>query len=220
MKLEKIKPFYRGNLPHFQPIGATFFVTFRLQGSLPKEKMYLLRKAFLQSKKGLRMAQSLRDIDATGQTNSSFFQLYDNLLESTMKGPHHLKNPRIARLVQQELHRFDGELYDLICYCIMSNHVHILIDTSLQIPDNFEVVNGESLDFEPLQNIMKRIKGPTAIYANRLLNRSGRFWQKESYDRCVRDEREYKNVVAYILENPVKARLVKTWDEYPFTYMK
>ncbi len=67
---------------------------------------------------------------------------------------------------------------------------------------------------------MKRIKGPTAIYANRLLNRSGRFWQKESYDRCVRDEREYKNVVAYILENPVKARLVKTWDEYPFTYMK
>ncbi len=137
-----------------------------------------------------------------------------------MEGPHYLKNPRIAGLVQQELHRFDGELYDLICYCIMSNHVHILIDTSLQIPDNFEIVNWESLEFEPLQNIMKRIKGPTAIYANRLLNKSGRLWQKESYDRYIRDQREYENVVAYILNNPVKAGLVKTWEEYQFTYMK
>ncbi len=220
MKLEKIKPFYRGNLPHMQPIGSTFFVTFRLQGSLPKEKMFLLKKAFLQSEKGMRMEQLIREMDATGQSNSSFFQLYDSLLESTMEGAHHLKNPAMAKLVQKELHRFDGELYDLICYCIMSNHVHILIDTSIQIPDNFEVVNWESLEFEPLQTIMKRIKGPTAIYANRLLESSGRFWQKESYDRYIRDQREYDNVVAYILNNPVKAGLVKTWEEYPFTYMK
>lgn len=220
MKLEKIKPFYRGNLPHMQPVGSTFFVTFRLQGSLPKEKMFLLKKAFLQSEKGMRMEQLIREMDATGQSNSSFFQLYDSLLESTMEGAHHLKNPAIAKLVQKELHRFDGELYDLICYCIMSNHVHILIDTSIQIPDNFEVVNWESLEFEHLQTIMKRIKGPTAIYANRLLESSGRFWQKESYDRYIRDQREYDNVVAYILNNPVKAGLVKTWEEYPFTYMK
>lgn len=220
MKLEKIKPFYRGNLPHMQPIGSTFFVTFRLQGSLPKEKMFLLKKAFLQSEKGMRMEHLIREMDAIGQSNSSFFQLYDSLLESTIKGPHHLKNPAVAKLVQKELHRFDGELYDLICYCIMSNHVHILIDTSIQIPDNFEVVNWESLEFEPLQTIMKRIKGPTAIYANRLLELSGRFWQKESYDRYIRDQREYGNVVAYILNNPVKAGLVKNWEEYPFTYMK
>lgn len=168
----------------------------------------------------MRMEQLIREMDATGQSNSSFFQLYDSLLESTMEGAHHLKNPAMAKLVQKELHRFDGELYDLICYCIMSNHVHILIDTSIQIPDNFEVVNWESLEFEPLQTIMKRIKGPTAIYANRLLESSGRFWQKESYDRYIRDQREYDNVVAYILNNPVKAGLVKTWEEYPFTYMK
>ena len=102
MKLKNIKLFYRGNLPHMQPIGSTFFVTFRLQGSLPKEKLFLLKKAFLQSERGIRMEQLIREMDATGQSNSSFFQLYDSLLESTIEGPHHLKNPAVAKLVQKE----------------------------------------------------------------------------------------------------------------------
>ena len=54
-------------------------------------------------------------------------------------GPTFFKQPEIAKIVADELHRFDKELYKLIAYSIMSNHVQILIDTSIQIPNFFDV---------------------------------------------------------------------------------
>jgi putative transposase len=83
------------------------------------------------------------------------------------------------------------------------------------------MVNFEHIEFEPLDRIMKRIKGASARYANLELDRTGStFWQKESYDRFVRTERELNNTIAYILNNPVKANLVSKWDEFPFTFLK
>ena len=149
-----------------------------------------------------------------------FFAKYDELLDKCKSGPTHLKRPDVAKLVANELHLFNGELYDLIVYSIMPNHVHILIDTSIQIPATFCVSQWESLDFEPLENIMKRIKGPSAVYSNRLLGLSGKFWQKESYDHYIRNEKEFNNVIAYILNNPVKAKIVGHWEEHPFTWVK
>jgi len=122
--------------------------------------------------------------------------------------------------VANELHRFNNDFYDLLAYSIMPNHVHILIDTALQIPEDFGKTNWDTLDFTPLETIMKRIKGPSAIYANRLLKRTGKFWQKESYDHYIRNMKELNNVVAYILNNPVKARIVEHWKEHPFTWVK
>ncbi len=149
-----------------------------------------------------------------------FFARYDALLDKADKGPHYLKNPVIAEIVKKELLRFDSDLYDLIAFCIMSNHVHILIDTSIQLPNDYVPWEWEMLDIEPLQNIMKRIKGPSAVYANRELRRSGKFWQRESYDHYVRNRKEFDNIVAYILNNPVKARIVERWEEYPYSYLK
>jgi REP element-mobilizing transposase RayT len=132
-----------------------------------------------------------------------------------------LKNPEIAEMVITELHRFDGELYDLVAYTIMSNHVHILIDTNLQVPATIKLISAfEEINFDPLQVIMKRIKGPTAIYANRLLKREGQFWQRESYDRFIRDGEEFYNTIWYILNNPVKAGLVKEWELYDYTFLR
>lgn len=92
----------------------------------------------------------------------------------------------------------------------MSNHVHLLIDTSIQTPDA-----KISLD-----KIMKRIKGPTAVYANRILNRRGRFWMLESYDHYIRDDNELSAIYYYILNNPVKAGLVEDWKDWKYTYPK
>jgi putative transposase len=66
---------------------------------------------------------------------------------------------------------------------------------------------------------MQLIKGNTAFYANKLLKRTGQFWQKDSYDHYVRNEREFWNIVRYILQNPVKAKLVDNWEEFPFTFV-
>ncbi|MFQ6042010.1 MAG: transposase, partial [Candidatus Poribacteria bacterium] len=59
-----------------------------------------------------------------------------------------------------------------------------------------------------LSPIMKSLKGYTGKEANRLLNRHGSFWQEESYNHWVRDEDEFRRIVYYIENNPVKARLV------------
>ena len=220
MKAKNIKTYYRQNLPHIQPLGAAFFVTFRLKDSIPSVKLFQLRKEYEASIANIQGESSALEKKFMCENRKRFFAAYDRLLDDAQAGPHYLKQPEIAQLVEKELHRFDGDFYDLVCYCIMSNHVHILIDTSLQVPEGLEYDDFETMEFEPLQNIMKRIKGPTAIYANRLLNRSGKFWQRESYDHYVRNEKEFQNIITYILENPVKAKLVEEWKEYPFSYLR
>ena len=142
------------------------------------------------------------------------------LLDQCNSGPTFLKDPRIAELVANELHRFDDDLYDLIAYTIMPNHVHILINTAIQISTATNIAEWETLNIKPLDQIMKRIKGPSAVYANRLLKRSGAFWQKESFDHYIRNEKEFQNIVNYILSNPMKAKIVSDWINHPFTFLQ
>lgn len=222
MKIDKIKTFYRRNLPHIQPVGASFFVTFRLKDSIPKFKLWELKKEIdaqveIISNSDLIPQEKLMLID---QERKSHFAKYDALLDQIISGPTYLNQPEVAQLVVDQLHRFDNDLYQLVAYSIMPNHVHILIDTSIQFPLELKNVSWENLEFEPLQNIMRRIKGPSAIYANRLLNRSGKFWQKESYDRYVRDDQEFRRIIRYILNNPVKANLASSCEEHPFTWCR
>src|SRR5205823_9596566 len=61
-----------------------------------------------------------------------------------------------------------------------------------------------------LSEILHTWKSFTANRANRLLDRSGKFWQPESYDHLIRGEQDLRNRVRYVLENPQKAGL-KSW---------
>jgi REP element-mobilizing transposase RayT len=47
----------------------------------------------------------------------------------------------------------------------------------------------------------------------------GTFWQHESYDHVIRNEKEFERIVTYIIENPVKAGLVEEWQQWPYTYI-
>ena len=68
---------------------------------------------------------------------------------------------------------------------------------------------------------MKRIKGASAYYCNQYLKKTGEsFWQKDSYDHYVRNEKEWSNILWYILQNSVKAALVKDWKEWNGTYLQ
>jgi putative transposase len=64
---------------------------------------------------------------------------------------------------------------------------------------------------------MKSLKNITAKRANLLLGVKGAFWQKESYDRLICDEREFERVRAYIEMNPVKAGLAHEPSEFPYS---
>ncbi len=93
----------------------------------------------------------------------------------------------------------------------MSNHVHALLDFSVQMPAG----NG----YQQLYQVMIRIKGSTAVAANRLLGRSGHFWAEETYDRYIRNWKHWLAAVQYIKLNPVKAGLCLYWENYPFTWV-
>lgn len=119
-----------------------------------------------------------------------------------------LAQPSIAGIIINVLQDYDQRLFDLLYYCIMPNHVHVVIYLG-------SMTNPKSLGL-----IMKNIKGRSSREINLFLGRSGTFWQKASYDRLVRDEKELNNIGDYILENPVKAGLIDSWENWPYSYVK
>jgi hypothetical protein len=89
----------------------------------------------------------------------------------------YLAQESLAAIVVASLHR--GALlghYELGAYVVMSNHVHVLLLPKISP-----------------SRVMQSLKGATAREANRVLGRAGEtFWQAESYDHWVRDEKERK----------------------------
>jgi putative transposase len=106
-------------------------------------------------------------------------------------------------VVVQSLHYFAGKGYELVCYCIMPNHVHLVVLVPVGAP--------------AMLKTLQRLKGYTATQANKLLGRSGDFWQAESYGHVVRAG-ELERIISYVLENPVKAGLIEEWQQWPYTY--
>lgn len=87
----------------------------------------------------------------------------------------------------------------------MSNHVHVLV-----------TIHHEH---RPFHLTLKSLKGYSARKANEVLNRTGQpFWQSESYDHVVRDAAAFNRIVAYILNNPVKAGFIESWEDWPHSY--
>lgn len=206
----------RRNLPHWYVPGAAHFVTYRLAGSLPRtvvEELQHRRKLLLSrlSRGESRCIERLR-------IHKQLFSAYDEYLDQH-RDREWLADPRVGKIVRDNLGHHDGRLYQLLAYCIMPNHVHLLIlpAGSPMVPDE-EFAVGEVADHaSPLSRIMHSLKSYTATHANRVLARTGPFWQRESYDHWVRDEEELERIVLYIRGNPVKAGLVREPQDWKFS---
>jgi len=216
-----MKTHYRNRLPHIAPIGATFFVTFRLVDALP-QSVVLTLKAALESEISRLKKEFPNDyIQRIPDARKRNFVKYDHQLDIQPYGACYLEQPEIAGIVAAKMIEFDGTCYDLQTYCIMPNHVHVLFSMATQLFDN----QGNWLEEIPegytqLDKIMHLIKGGSSFLVNRKLERSGKLWFKDSYDHYVRNEKEWLNIAAYILRNPVKAGLANKWDSWPFSFCK
>jgi putative transposase len=203
--------FYRRHLPHWQRPGATLFVTCRLAGSLPAPVIAALLEEQAEHEQGLLPVGDVEEREQQAdQAAKRAFGRWDAALDAPTAGPRWLADPRVAEMVAEALHHRHGQVYDLATFCVMPNHVHIVY-TPLKREDDTYAANAR---------ILQSLKGHTARQANRILHRAGSFWQAESYDRVVRDAAELKRIVAYVLNNPVKAGLVAEWKQWPWSYCK
>ncbi len=189
--------FYRRTLPHWQPPGASIFITWRLQGSLPRTVIARLRIERERLDKEPRRPNESA-FDRNIRHNKIIFKIADEYVDHAEHGPLWLKDQRLAALMTDTLFHFNGQRYDLLAFAVMVNHVHVHL-TPLEIAGRFV----------PLRQITQGLKGYVAREANLLLGRTGqRFWQIESYDHWSRSTAETKRIIAYIENNPVKAGLV------------
>jgi putative transposase len=157
----------RGYLPHFDSPETIQFVTFRLADSLPRSVI-----------EGL-------------QADANAVQRIDDELDGGL-GACWLRRPAIAALVQDALFHFDNERYRLLAWCLMPNHVHVVIET---------------LGDHSLSDIVRSWKSFTSRRANVQLRRSGPFWHADYFDRYVRNEEHLARTIEYVEQNPVKAGL-------------
>ena len=171
-----------------------------------------------ERKKILAQFSGPQQYDELYKLDKKYFGHYDTWLDRCVaESPRWLAQEPIARIVAEQIHALDGERYRLITYCLMPNHGHLLIDTAEFFPPQPLPHAGRTAPY-PLTDTLKRLKGSTARYCNQALERTGAFWNHESYDHVVRDEKEYRRIIWYILNNPVKAGLAEKWESWAFTY--
>ncbi|HLO44925.1 MAG TPA: transposase [Leadbetterella sp.] len=153
-------------------------------------------------------AQVEKDLDTLHKRN---FVERDKYLDLSKEANTDLNNPELAQIVVDSINFWDGNRIDLICYCIMSNHVHLV----------FRLLDKTETDTPKyLEDIMHSIKQFSAKKCNAILNRKGDFWQHESYDRLIRNDEELFRIVLYVLNNPVKAGLCKNPFGWKWTYLQ
>ena len=176
-----------GNLPHWRQDGAMYFVTWRTADSMPRERVdqwMEQRDAWL---KAHPEPWSLRD-------EEEYYRLFPDCWETWLDEGHGeclLARPEVRQIVEEVLRHEEGTKYRLEDFIVMPNHVHVLVSP---------------LGKHTLSEITQAWKSTSAHRVNKLLGRTGTFWQKESFDHIVRSAEQAQKFRQYIQGNPCGLR--------------
>lgn len=181
----------RGYLPHCDKPGLVQFITFRLWDSMP-----VSRRGEWEHLLATNLRSNAPRSHALRQQRIKLEEHLDRSL-----GKCFLRDPRIAALTESALRHHHGQRFQLLAWVVMPNHVHALIEVG----------------HTPLSKIVQNWKSIVAVAANKLLGRTGRFWQPEYWDRFMRDEEQRRNAIRYIESNSVKAKLCRAPEDWPFS---
>ena len=184
----------RSYLPHVKAAGGTYFVTFRLDDSLPREVVRRLKAMATAA------AEQATDEEARLAADREYFREFEGALDAS-HGACWLRRPEIAGVVSGALRFFDGTRYRLRAWVVMPNHVHVVLTP---------------LPGFALSAVLHSWKSFTAKDANRLLPEKSvrELWQRESYDRLCRDAAETERWISYVERNPVKAKLCAKIEDW------
>jgi type I restriction enzyme R subunit len=191
--------FYQSNrIPHWRQDGCTYFVTFRLGDALPeaiRNKIEDERNQWLADRGGAFERQSELQIQ---EYERRFGGLLDESLDRG-SGSCVLKIPELRAVIQAAIAYLDKTKARMGDFVIMPNHIHALMTP---------------LEGFKLEETLQSLKGFTAREINRMSGKAGSLWQRDSFDRIVRDGAELAHFQDYIANNPVAARL----EEHAFTH--
>lgn len=215
--------FFQRNLPHWQPLGVPFFITYRLAGTLPRN---IINKLKNEPQRLQALPRKPKYSEKEWQINieKKLFALWDEYLDKVEQtdsslSRQWLSDSHIATIVRDNLYHHAGTKYSLWAYVIMPNHVHVLLKPDEIWEKRFRVDKSNRAQYEkgPLSAILHSLKSYTASKANEILGRTGKFWKDETFDHWVRDSAEFERIVYYIENNPVKAGLVECPEDWRFS---
>src|SRR5690606_27574370 len=167
----------RHNLPHWDQPGATYFVTFRLGDSLPATLLAAWkteRDAWLKA----------RHAPLSAEDEHEYHRLFSARIDQWLDDGHGaciLRHPQASDRVVEALRHFDAERYRLASWVVMPNHVHVCF-----------VINATWR----VEQVMHSWKRHAANEINRLMGKSGAVWQRDYFDRLVRNAEHLGRVCA------------------------
>lgn len=178
----------RGYLPHLDAGETMQAITFRLADALPAKVVQIWRNELAEA--------------SDPQAGQLILRQKIARYEDAGHGSCVLRDAACARFLHDALHHFDGVRYRLIEWCIMPNHVHVLIKT---------------LAGWRLGDIIKSWKIHSSRNINQYMGRRGALWAVDYHDRYIRDEEHLANARSYIRQNPVRAGLCNHAEDWTWS---
>jgi REP element-mobilizing transposase RayT len=187
----------RRDLPHWDVPGATYFVTTCLAGSIPARGLLDIERYNAELGAKPRPGDC-SESDWSLRKWKLAFARTDRWLD-TEPANRALADPQLARIVADAFLFFAGVRYDLLAYVVMPSHIHWVFR-----PLDSWVATLRNSSRSPRESIVHSINRYTSLQCNSLRNRTGEFWQHESYDHWIRDVDELERVLHYVEGIPSK----------------
>lgn len=178
----------RNKLPHWQQDHCAYFITYRLNDSIPVD---VLARWKLDRKDWIGMHPQPWDFETEQEYHHRFSRFIDRQLDDC-HGCCLLREPGNAEVIDESLKHFDQERYLLHCHVVMPNHLHVLISMNPDVR---------------LESVISTWKRWTSTEIGRGSGQKGGIWQRDYFDRLIRDWDHFINVARYIRNNPRKAGL-------------
>jgi RecG-like helicase/REP element-mobilizing transposase RayT len=122
-------------------------------------------------------------------------------------------SPQARTIVLNAWRHFHNLRYDLFALCVMPDHVHALFQ-----PWPKNEASHQETTFWSLTQLMRSLKSFTAREINRAERKGGAVWEKETFDRYIRSDRDLVEKFHYILRNPWDAGVARQKEDYPWTW--
>ena len=179
-----------GRLPHWQQPGGTYFITFNMADAIPRSKRMRLEE------------ERANWLNANPEPwkpwqEKEYHERFSGALERWLDagyGSCFLNDPAASDIVAKTIEHFDDDRYLQHAWVVMPNHVHLVVTLNPDYTMEKALHSWKSYSSHELKRQFSDAPTP--------------FWQRDYFDRLIRDPKHFANCIRYIRKNPTKAKLL------------